>query len=136
MNSTVTGRVATSISSGDVCTQVCHMRLRHIGEKSSQDLEKKGSLEGASTYSMKLGGHDILDKKTKVKFGASTHRLEGLLDFVHISIWGPAKTASLGGHQYFDSFIDNLSRHSWIYPMRQRFESLGMLVKWKDMIEK
>ena len=28
---------------------------------------KKGFIEGASTCNMKLGGHDVLDKKTKVK---------------------------------------------------------------------
>ena len=33
MGSTVTGQVAISISSDD-CMQVCHMRLRHTGEKS------------------------------------------------------------------------------------------------------
>ena len=56
---------------------------------------------------MKLGGHDILDKRTKVKFGTTTHHSEGLLDYVHVSIWRPAKTASLGGHRYIVSFIDN-----------------------------
>jgi len=87
------------------------MRLGHRGEKSLQAPAKKGSLEGASTCNIELCGHDVLDKKTKVKFGTTTHRSEGLLDCVHVSIWGPAKTASLGGHRYFVSFIDNLSRH-------------------------
>ena len=72
MGSTVTGRVTTSISSGDVCTQVWHMRLGHTGEKCLQALTKKGSLEGVSTCNMELGGHDVLDKKTKVKFGTLT----------------------------------------------------------------
>jgi len=43
------------------------MRLEHGGEKFLQAPTKKGSLEGASTCSMKLGEHGILDKK-KVKF--------------------------------------------------------------------
>jgi len=70
-----------------------------------------------------------MDKKMKVKFGATTHHSEDLLDCVHVSIWGPVKTASLEGHRYFIFFIDNLSRHCWIYPMGQRFEAPGMLVK-------
>ena len=103
-------------------------RLGHRGEKSLQVPVKKGSLEGASTCNIELGEHDVLDKK-KVKFSTTTHYSEGLLDCVHVSIWGPAKTASFGGHLYFVSFIDNLSRHYWIYPMRQRCEALNMLVK-------
>ena len=70
---------------------------------------KKGSLEGASTYNLKLGEHGVLDKK-KVKFSTTTHHSKGFLDCVHVSIWEPVKTASLGGHRYFVSFIDNLSR--------------------------
>jgi len=115
MGSTVTRRVTTSISSDSDCTQVWHIKLGHTCEKSLQALVKKGSLEAASTCNMELGGHGILDKKMKVKFGTITHRSEGLLDCVHVSILGPAKTTSLGGHQYFISFIDNLSRHCWIY---------------------
>ena len=125
--STVTSQVETSIALDDVCTQAWHVRLRHGGEKSLQAPAKKGSLEGASTCNLKLGEHGVLNKK-KVKFSTTTHQSEGLHDCVHVSVWGPAKTASLGGHRYFVSFIDNLFRHCWIYPMRQRFEALGMLV--------
>jgi len=77
------------------------MRLRHTGEKSLQALTKKRSLEGAYTCNKELGGHGVLDKKTKVKFDTSTHRSEGLLDCVHVCIWGPAKTTSLEDHRYF-----------------------------------
>ena len=133
--SIVKGQVETSIYSEDVFAQVCQMSLRHRGEKSLQAPAKNGSLEGASTCNMELGEHDVLDKK-KVKSSTTAHHFEGLLDCVHVSIWGFNKTALLGGHRYFISFIDNLFRHCWIYHMRQRYEALGMLVKWKDMIEK
>ena len=92
------------------------MRFEYTGEKSLQAPAKKGSLGCASTCNMKLGGHDVLEKKVKVKFGTTTHRSKGLPDCIHVSIWGPVKTVSLGGHRYFISFIDNLSRHCWIYP--------------------
>ena len=85
------------------------MRLGHGGEKSLQAPANKGSLEGAFNWNMELGEHGVLDKK--MKFNTITHHSEGLLDSVHVSIWGPAKTASLGGHRYFVSFINNLSRH-------------------------
>jgi len=133
--STVTGQVETSISSDDICTQVWQMKVRYGGEKSLQTPVKKGSLEGASTCNLKLGEHNVLNKK-KVKFSTPTHHSESLLDCVHVCIWEPANTASLESHRYFVSFIENLSRHCWIYPMRQRCETLDILVKWKDMMEK
>ena len=60
---------------------------------------------------MKLGGHDVLNKKMKVKFDTTTHCSEGLLDCVYISILGLTMTASLESHQYYVSFFDNLSRY-------------------------
>jgi len=116
-DSTVTGQMKTSISSDNVFTQVWQMRFRHRGEKSLQAPAKKGLLEGASTCNMELSEHDVMDKK-KAKFSTSTHHSEGLFDCIHLNIWEPVKTASLGGHRYFVSFIDNLCRHCWIYPMR------------------
>ena len=83
--SIVTGHVKTFISSDDVSTQVWQMRVGHGGEKSLQAPAKKGSLEGASTCNMKLGEHDVLDKK-KVKFSTTIHHSEGLLDCVHVRI--------------------------------------------------
>ena len=75
----------------------------------------------------------VLDKK-KVKFGTDTHHLHGLLELVRVDVWGPTKTVSLGGHQYVVSVIDDYSRHFWVYPMRQRVETLE-LVKWKNLME-
>jgi len=110
------------------------VKVGHGGEKSLQAPAKKGSLEGAAICNLE-DEHNVLDKK-KVKFSTSTHRSECLLDCVHVSLWGPAKTASLGGHRHFVSFIDSLSRHCWIYPMRQKCETLDLLVKRKGRMEK
>ena len=79
--------------------------------------------------------HDscVLDKK--VKFGTVTHHLHGFLVCVHVDIWGPTKTVSLGGYQYFVSIVDDYSKHCWIYLIRQRVEILELLVKWKKLRE-
>ena len=74
------------------------------------------------TCNLKFGERCVLDKKTKVKFGIIIHSSEGLLDCVHVDIWGPTKTA-FGGHQYFVSFVDDLSMRCWVYAMRQGLKS-------------
>ena len=60
------------------------MKVEHGGERSLQAPVKKESLEGAAICNL-AGEHSVLDKK-KVKFSTSTHRSEGLLDCVHISV--------------------------------------------------
>ena len=88
---------------------------------------------GASTCHLEACDSSVLDKK-KVKFGTNTHHLHGLLELVHVNVWGLTKNASLGGHQYFVSIVDDYFRRCWVYPMRQRVEALE-LVKWKNLME-
>ena len=76
---------------------------------SLQALAKQELLEGAITYNLEFG--ERLDKKAKVKFGTTIHHTGGLLDCIHINVWSSTKTASLRGHRYFVSFVDDCSRH-------------------------
>ena len=47
-----------------------------------------------------------------MKFGTGVHQSKGLLDVVYMDIWGPTKTALLGGRWYFVSFVDDFSRRN------------------------
>ena len=111
------------------------MRPRHVGMDSLQALVKQRLLEGSTTCNLKFGEHCFLNKETKVKFDTAIHHTGGLLDCIHINIWDPTKTASLEGHRYYVSFVDNYFRHCWVYPMIQIFEVLGLFVKWKKLME-
>ena len=131
--STITYQVETSSSSDDGGPEVWQGKVGQEEEESLRAPAKTES-EGAATCKSE-GEHSVLDKK-KVRFSTSTHCNEGLLDCVHMSVWGPAKTSSLGGHRYFVSFVDSSFRQVWIYPMRQRGEALDVLVKWRGRMER
>ena len=62
------------------------MRIRQVSLHSLKAFAKDGLFECASIYKLKIDGHDVLDKKTNVKFGTTTHRSEGLLDYDHIDV--------------------------------------------------
>ena len=64
-----------------------------------------------------------------MRFDTVAHHLRGLLELVHVDVWGSTKTASLGGHKYFVSIVDDYFRHCWVFPMRRRVELLKLLVK-------
>ena len=110
--------------------------LGHKGKKSLQALIRQGLLKGAGTCKLKFCEHCVIGKKTKVKFGTATHCTKGILDYVHIDVWGPTKTASIGGNHYFVSFIDDYSRRCWVYTMRHKGEVLELFVKWKKNLER
>ena len=116
--SAVIENLTVSKYSKDDSTMLWQMRLGQVSLNSLKALAKQELFESASTFKMKIGGYDVLDKKTKVKLGTTTLHDEGLLDCVHIDILGPAKTASFGVHRYFVSFFDYLSKGCWVYPLR------------------
>ena len=74
-----------------------HMRLGHAGEKSLQTLAMQGLLKGVKTCKLDFCEQCVIGKKKRVKFGTAIHNTEGILDYIHTDLWGPKKTASLGG---------------------------------------
>ncbi len=48
---------------------------------------------------------------------------------------GPASVSSIGGKQYFVTFIDDHSRKVWVYFLRHKFDVFEAFKKWKAMVE-
>ena len=46
------------------------------------------------------------------------------LQLVLTDICGPLQTPSFGNYVYFMTFIDDSSKHAWIYPLKVKFEVL------------
>jgi hypothetical protein len=51
-----------------------------------------------------------LGKYTKTVFPSSDNRSTGILDLVHSDVCGPMSSVSLGGCEYYVTFIDDHSR--------------------------
>ena len=135
--STVAG-ITTAVPEADKVAEMsrlCHMRLGHAGEKSLQTLAMQGLLKGAKTCKLDFCEQCVLGKQKRVKFGTAIHNTEGILDYIHTDIWGPAKTTSLGGKHYFVTFVDDFSRRVWVYTLKSKDEVFETFLVWKKMVE-
>ncbi|KAH9768832.1 Integrase catalytic domain-containing protein [Citrus sinensis] len=99
-------------------TKLCHVRLGHAGEKSLQTLMRHGLLKGTKTCKVNFCEHCVVGKKIRVKFGTANHDTREILEYVHSDVWGPTKTASIGGSHYFVTFVDDFSRRVKIKVLR------------------
>ena len=61
---------------------------------------------------------------------------KGVLEVIHSNVWGPAQTTTFDRHQYYVIFIDDFSRHTWNYPMRQKSEVFKHFETFKNEVEK
>jgi hypothetical protein len=57
------------------------------------------------------------------------------LEIVHIDVWGPTQVPSLGGSSYYVTFIDDTTRKTWVYCIRQKYDVSDTFKKWKTMVE-
>ena len=58
------------------------------------------------------------------------------LQLVHADVCGSIKPSSLGKNNYFLLFIDDFSRKTWIYFLKQKSEVFGAFKKFKAFVEK
>ena len=72
-----------------------------------------------------------MGKQCRVRFKISTHKTNGILDYMHSDILGPVRTPSKRGAQYFMSFIDDYSRKAWVYFLKNKSEAFAKFKIWK-----
>jgi transposase InsO family protein len=54
---------------------------------------------------------------------------------IHSDVWGPTQNVSLGGSRYFVSFIDDYTRHTWIYLIERKNEVFDCFRDLKGFVE-
>ena len=52
---------------------------------------------------------------------------------IHVDIWGPYSIPSIHGHKYFLIIVDDYSRYTWIFPLKQKFEVVKGYTQTKDI---
>ena len=64
-----------------------------------------------------------------------THKIKGILDYVHTDVWVSLQITSLGGNIYFVSSIGDCSRKVWMYFMWHKLETFAKFKLWKTEVE-
>ena len=75
-----------------------------------------------------------LGKHVRSSFPQTVQRCNSAFSTIHSDIWGPSRVTSFG-FRYFVTFIDEFSRCTWVYLMKDRFELLPIFVSFYHDIE-
>jgi hypothetical protein len=135
LGNTILGGVAAVAESEDDDTLLWHMRLGHMSERGMRELHKRNLLTGIKSCKLDFCKYCIMGKQCRVRFKTAIHKTKGILDYVHSDIWGPVRTLSKGGAQYFMSFIDDYSRKAWVYFLKNKSEAFAKFKIWKAEVE-
>ena len=120
---------------------IWHRRYGHLGAENMKRLNLDNMVDG-----MKVGISHNIEGVCKPCIEGKHHRLQfpksgtckradGLLDLVHTDVCGKVDEKSLGGMEYFVTFIDDRSRHVWSYPIQRKSDVFNKFVEWKTLVE-
>ncbi|XP_057972666.1 uncharacterized protein LOC131160801 [Malania oleifera] len=99
----------------EVLVELWHKRLFHMSEKILAILVKKNLLFGMKSATLKKCTHCLAVKQNRVSFKSSPSKRK---PSIHLDVYGPMKTRTLGGYLYFVTFINDHSRKLWVYTLK------------------
>jgi transposase InsO family protein len=76
-----------------------------------------------------------LGKHTRLPFYSSNCKSEKPFDLIHSDVWGPAPIESFNGNKYFVLFIDDFSRTTWLYLMKNKSEVFSHFQEFYNFVE-
>ncbi|CAI5992907.1 unnamed protein product [Closterium sp. NIES-65] len=120
---------------------LAHRRLGHTAPTTLQQMAR-----GNSVLGLEIGGGNtdcspcepcLLGKSARKPFPHEASRALGPLDEVHMDLWGPVRTPSLGGAVYVLSLIDDFTRRVWSFPLPNKESAIvaKVLRQWHKDVE-
>ncbi|PNX94522.1 copia-type polyprotein [Trifolium pratense] len=132
-------KVACFQTKSEDISYLWHCRYGHLNFKGLQTLQQKNMVkdlpkieESDHMCTNCLVGKQHRESIPKTSNLKSSKRLE----LVHSDICGPITPASNSDNRYFLTFIDDYSRKTWAYFLKNKSSALEYFKKFKNMVEK
>lgn len=77
----------------------------------------------------------VKGKQARLSFKVDGTRATELLQLVHSDVCGPMATTSMGGARYYITFIDDYSRKTFVYVMKNKNEAVKCFENFKALVE-
>jgi len=129
-----------NISTQNNGQDIWHRRFGHLGIQNLQKLTNEKMVDGLDcdvTTDTDLCEPCIGGKHHKIPFPkSSSSHSKNPLDLVHSDVCGKMGEKSMGGAEYFLTFVDDKTRYVWVYPLKRKSDVFEKFKLWKTMAEK
>ena len=76
-----------------------------------------------------------LAKHTRSTYSISPYKSSKPFSIIHSDVWGPSRVPNITGAKWFVSFVDDHTRLTWIYLMKEKSEVTHIFKCFKKMIQ-
>lgn len=116
-------------------TKLWHARLGHPQAKTLKNVLNKIHVTAS------FDNNDVCEscqfgKLSQASFPKSDSATTKPLELVYSDLWGPAPVNSSEGFRYYMLFVDDYSRHMWIYPLKYKSEAFKVFTYFHCFAEK
>ena len=126
--------ISTPVVSASTSIELWHSRLGHVSLPHIKTLVFRGLLGSVSSSSFDCMPCQ-LSKQPALPFNNSESIASATFDLIHSYVWGPSLVPTVGGSGYIVIFIDDFSRYTWIYLMKNCSEVLTIYCDFAKMIQ-
>jgi histone deacetylase 1/2 len=115
---------------------VWHHRLGHASSRVVQQVVSRYSLPVLP----ESNNDSVCDacqcgKSHQLPYLVSISVSDGPMDLIFSDVWGPAPS-SIGRYKYYVSFIDDYSKFTWVYMLRQKSEVFHIFHEFQSLVER
>ena len=75
-----------------------------------------------------------LAKQRRLSFTSNNHVAHSPFDLVHCDIWGPYHVVSYTCHNYFLTLVDDCTRLTWVYLLKQKSDAAVVIPRFFNMV--
>lgn len=76
-----------------------------------------------------------LGKVHNLPFSSTLNEYTAPLELVHTDLWGPAHESSTSGYRYYILFVDDFSRYTWVYILKNKSKAFHTFYNFKSQVE-
>ncbi|GAB2294442.1 hypothetical protein Dimus_038297 [Dionaea muscipula] len=107
-----------------VAHSLWHKRLGHPSNVIVSTMLAKSHISSSidSYQSQNVCESCLAGKFSKLPFDISMSRSSRPFELIHSDVWGPSPVVSIDGYRYYVLFIDDYTRFTWMFPMKNKHE--------------
>lgn len=118
-----------------ISSDVWHQRLGHPSHNKIHVLSMLLKLSSLKNNHSDLCKIYPLAKQKRISFPSNPHLSKAPFDLIHIDVWGPFQTPTHDGYKYFFTLVDDCTRVTWIYLLKDKSSVASVFPEFVQFIK-